>query len=308
MTAIKPQGASMNLSGGQRLPVKLNEVAVVLRPTDDIAVAKISLLPGTVLIMPDGGELRVAQMVPMGHKIATRHVPVGQPVHKYGQIIGFATQEILPGHHVHTQNVGTGGDGSLTLDYAFSEDYKPVDLVPESERRTFMGFRRPDGRVGTRNFVAILASVNCASSATVAIADYFRQPGVMDAYPNVDGVLPLPHKGGCGAHIGSRDLHIFQRTLAGMVQHPNVAAYVVLSLGCEVNQPVDMMEYTGMDSDQPTVLTIQQDGGYSKTVELGHRSDQAAAPDLPMRRRASPFRRLNSTSRSSAAAPTAGRA
>lgn len=270
MTAIKPQGASINLSGGaQRTPAKLNDVAVVLRPTDDIAVAKISLLPGTVLLLPEGGELRVAQMIPMGHKVALKAVAVNEPVHKYGQIIGFATQDILPGQHVHTQNVGTGGDGSLTLDYAFSQDYQPVDLVPESQRRTFMGYRRPDGRVGTRNYVAILASVNCASSATVAIADYFRQPGVMDVYPNVDGVLPLPHKGGCGAHIGSRDLHIFQRTLSGNVQHPNVAAYVILSLGCEVNQPADMMEYTGMDSDHPTVLTIQQDGGYAKTVELG---------------------------------------
>jgi altronate hydrolase len=132
-----------------------------------------------------------------------------------------------------------------------------------------MGFKRPDGRVGTRNFVAILASVNCSSSATVAIAEHFSQPGILDAYPNVDGVIALPHKGGCGAHIGSNHLHLFQRTLAGSVQHPNVGGYVVLSLGCEVNQPTDMMEYTGMDKDRPTVLTIQTDGGFLKTVEKG---------------------------------------
>ena len=280
MTALKPQGASINLSGGaSREPVKLNDVAVHLRPTDEVAVAKQSLLPSTVLILDDGSQLRVTQMIPMGHKVALTSIPAGEPVHKYGQIIGFATEEIPAGRHVHTHNVGTGGDGSLTLDYAFSKDYKPVELVPEAKRRTFMGYRRPDGRVGTRNYVAILASVNCSSSATVAIADYFRQPGAMDPYPNVDGVLPLPHKGGCGAHIGSRDLHIFQRTLAGNVQHPNVAAYLILSLGCEVNQPADMIEYTGMESDHPTVLTIQQDGGFAKTVELGIEAVKKLLPE-----------------------------
>ncbi len=83
-----------------------------------------------------------------------------------------------------------------------------------------MGFRRKDGRVGTRNYVAVLASVNCSSSATVRVAEYFRQPGALADYPNIDGVIALPHKGGCGAHIGSRDLHLFQRTLAGIVQAP----------------------------------------------------------------------------------------
>jgi altronate hydrolase len=105
----------------------------------------------------------------------------------------------------------------------------------------------------------------------VRIAEYFRQPGALDDYPNVDGVIALPHKGGCGAHIGSNDLHVFQRTLAGIVQHPNVAGYVILSLGCEVNQPTDMIEYTGMkmNGHEPLVLTIQQDGGFLQTVERG---------------------------------------
>src|SRR5437868_1422921 len=128
MTTIKPQGASINLTGGvQRASVKLNDVAVHLRPSDEVAVAKQSLLPGTVLILPDDSQVRVSQMIPMGHKVALKSIAVNEPVHKYGQIIGFATQEIHPGQHVHTQNVGTGGDGSLTLDYAFSQDYSPVD-------------------------------------------------------------------------------------------------------------------------------------------------------------------------------------
>src|SRR6478672_2355501 len=262
MTSIQLRTDAISLQKAPKEPVALTSVAVLLHPDDEVAVAKVSLLPGTHLILNDGSVLRVSQMVPMGHKVALVDIPYDGVVHKYGQIIGFATQEIKAGQHVHTQNLGIK---ELELDYAFSEDYQPVELVPESKRRTFMGYRRPDGRVGTRNYVAVLASVNCSSSATVRIAEFFRQPGVLDEFPNVDGVIALPHKGGCGAHIGSRDLYIFQRTLAGIVHHPNVAGYVILSLGCEVNQPTDMIDATELKADQPLVITIQQDGGFLKT-------------------------------------------
>jgi len=160
----------------------------------------------------------------------------------------------------------------LELDYAFCSEYRPVEILPEAQRRTFLGFRRPDGRVGTRNYVAVLASVNCSSSATRRVVDHFRDPAVMARYPHVDGVIGFPTKGGCGAHYGSSDLGVLQRTMAGIVDHPNVAAYVILSLGCEVNQPSDMIEATGLgggNGHQPLVLTIQQDGGFQKTVEAG---------------------------------------
>jgi altronate hydrolase len=249
--------------------VPFNEVAIILDPSDVVGIAKRPLLPGTVLQRENAEELRISQMVPPGHKFALTEIANDAPVRRYGQIIGFATADIKPGQHVHVQNMSIKEQGSLKVDYAIGTEYKPEEFVPESERRTFMGFRRPDGRVGTRNYVAVLASVNCASSATVAVIDYFRQPGVMKAYPNVDGVIGYPHKGGCGAHIGSRDLHVLQRTLAGVCDHPNVAGYVLISLGCEVNQPGDMIEATTMKDDEPLVITIQQDGGYAKTVERG---------------------------------------
>lgn len=276
MSSTQIRTDAISLEKAPKDPVPLSDLAVLLHPDDEVAVAKQSLLPGTKLILSDGSVLRVSQMIPMGHKIALVDVPYDGTVHKYGQIIGFATQDIQAGQHVHTQNLGIK---ELELDYAFSEDYQPVELIPESERRTFMGYRRADGRVGTRNYVAVLASVNCSSSATVRVAEYFRQPGVMDAFPNVDGVIALPHKGGCGAHIGSRDLYIFQRTLAGIVHHPNVAGYVILSLGCEVNQPTDMIEATDLKQDQPLVITIQQDGGFLKTVEAGIEAVKRILPE-----------------------------
>ncbi|MCA9879260.1 MAG: altronate dehydratase, partial [Thermomicrobiales bacterium] len=268
MEPTKSRGDGLTISArGSSEPVDMNDVAVLLNPNDAVFIAKVPLLPRTVVRTP-AGEVKVAQMIPPGHKVALKHIPVGGEVRRYNQIIGFATKDINPGDHVHSHNLSVG-DG-LELDYAISSEYVPVDIVPEAERRTFMGFRRKDGRVGTRNYVAILASVNCSSSATQRIANYFRDPEVMKAYPNVDGVIPLATKGGCGSHYGSSDLGVLQRTMAGIVEHPNVAAYVVLSLGCEVNQPTDLIESTGMgNGHKPTVLTIQQDGGFQKTVEAG---------------------------------------
>ncbi|MBA2754891.1 MAG: UxaA family hydrolase, partial [Chloroflexia bacterium] len=264
-----------------RGPVPLADVAVLLHPDDEVAIAKEALLPRTVLQIATG-DVRVSAMIPAGHKVALRDVAEGSPIRRYGQIIGFATRAVTAGQHVHSHNLAVG-EGQLTLDYAFGEEYRPVEIVPEAERRTFMGYRRADGRVGTRNFVAVLASVNCSSSATRRVVEHFRDPAIMAAYPNVDGVIAFPTKGGCGAHYGSSDLGQLQRTMAGIVDHPNVAAYVILSLGCEVNQPTDMIETTSLgahsNGHQPLVLTIQQDGGFAKTVEAGIAAVERLLPD-----------------------------
>ncbi len=266
------------ISRAQRGSVALNDVAVLLNPNDDVVIAKQPLLPRTRL-QADGSEIVIGRMIPPGHKVAIHAVEPGQPVRRYGQIIGFATQPIAPGHHVHSHNIEVH-QGELKLDYAFSQDYQPVEIVPESERRTFMGYRRADGRVGTRNYIALLATVNCSSSAVRRVADYFRNHPIMDQYPNVTGVLPFPTKGGCGAHIGSSYLGQLQRTMAGIVDHPNVGAYVILSLGCETNQPDDLIESTQLgNGHQPQVLTIQQDGGFLNTVEAGIEAVKKLLPE-----------------------------
>src|SRR5680860_1002784 len=160
------------LGRAQQGAMPISEVTVKLNPIDDVVIAKAPLLPRTTLQSPDG-DITVAQMIPPGHKVAVRAVAKGDPVRRYGQIIGFASQEIAPGQHVHAHNLEVH-QGELDLDYAFCEGYEPVEVVPEAERKTFMGYRRADGRVGTRNFVALLASVNCSSSATRRVAEHFR--------------------------------------------------------------------------------------------------------------------------------------
>ncbi len=256
------------LGRAQRGAVALADVTVKLHPLDDVVIAKGPLLPRTTL-QTESGDIVVSQMIPPGHKVAIHDVAKGGPVRRYGQTIGFASQDIAAGQHVHTHNLEVH-QGELELDYGFSENVIPVDYVPEAERRTFMGYRRADGRVGTRNFVALLASVNCSSTAVRRVADHFRDNPVLDQYPNVDGVIAFPTKGGCGAHYGSNHLHLLQRTMAGIVDHPNIGGYVIMSLGCETNQPEDIIDIGNLDNGhQPTVLTIQEDGGFLKTVEAG---------------------------------------
>jgi altronate hydrolase len=267
------------MGNAPRKSFAMDEVAVHLNPADDVIIAKQALLPRTKITLADGSEITTSGMITPGHKVAIRAVPQGGPVRRYGQIIGFATVDIAAGAHVHTHNIEVH-QGELELDYGFTEDYRPVEYVPEAERRTFMGFRRADGRVGTRNYVAVLATVNCSSSATRRVVDYFRDPGIMAQYPNVDGVIGFPTKGGCGAHYGSNYLGLLQRTMAGMVDHPNVGAYVILSLGCETNQADDLIANTGLgDGQTPLVLTIQQDGGFQKTVEAGIEAVKRLLPE-----------------------------
>lgn len=248
-------------------PIDQADALVVLHPADEVAIAKRALLPGTRIRWPEGADLVTVQLIPSGHKLAIAPVGHGAPVHRYGQIIGFATRPIRPGDHVHEHNLAVG---HFERDYAIGAEYRPVEPAAPADRRTFLGFRRADGRVGTRNYVAVLASVNCASSATRAVVDHFKYGDTLRDFPNVDGVIGFPTKGGCGAHHGSADLHVLQRTMAGIVDHPNVAAYVILSLGCEVNQPDDLIADTSLGRNgRPQVITIQEGGGFARTVEAG---------------------------------------
>jgi altronate hydrolase len=146
----------------------LTEKAVILRPEDDVAVAKAELTAGTVL--DDGGHrIEVRQDIKPGHKVARRAVATGAPVRRYGQVIGFATRDIAVGDHVHTQNLGIGDLGADR--YEIGVDVRPVEFYPPERMRTFDGFKREDGRVGTRNYVAVISGVNCSASVSQFVKD-----------------------------------------------------------------------------------------------------------------------------------------
>jgi altronate hydrolase len=249
-----------------------------LREGDDVGVAVRPIKAGEVIGI-NGTEIQAQQDIPAGHKVALRYVKEDEPVHKYGQIIGFATRAIEPGSHVHVQNLGVK---PLGLDYEYSTAVPEVAFVPEAERRTFQGYKRPDGRVGTRNYLAVVSTVNCSASVSKYIAERFRGDALKE-FPNVDGVVAFTHKTGCGMNIRGEDLRMLERTLAGHARHANVAGYIVCGLGCEVNQASAMIEKTGLISlgtptRNPVVVTIQEEGGVTKAVERGIREIAALLP------------------------------
>jgi arabinonate dehydratase len=250
---------------------------VELHPDDDVWIALKDIPAGSVA--PDG--VRVASDITSGHKIARRAVATGKPVHRYNQVIGFASQDIAPGEHVHTHNLAMG---EVELDYGFCEDARPTDYV--AEPRTFQGIRRADGRVATRNYVGVITSVNCSATAARLIADHFR--GRLDAYPNVDGVIALTHKSGCGLDAPLEGVRTLKKALAGFVRHPNFAHVVVVGLGCEIANLGDILD--GWPGD---ALSIQQVGGTPATVQEGIRRIEAVLPQAnAVRREPIPLREL----------------
>ena len=246
-----------------------------LHPADDVLIACAQLPGGTVV---EG--ITVRGIVPPGHKIATRAIAAGEPVRRYNQIIGFASRAIAPGEHIHTHNLDMGPDkGDFARDYAFGADVKPSAALREA---SFMGFRRANGRVATRNYIGILSSVNCSATAARAIADHFSRhiyPEALQHYPNVDGVVALTHGTGCGMDGDGVGMQILQRTLAGYATHANFAAVLVVGLGCEVNQINAWLASSSLrEGDTLRVFNIQDSGGTSRTVAKGIQLVQAMLP------------------------------
>lgn len=281
---------------------------LVLRDGDDVGVATRDIAPGDTLPGVDAAPLVAVDAVPRGHKVALRDVPRGAGVHKYGQVIGVATTDIADGSHVHAHNLG------------YEEGRREHELggthtelaVPDGPRPTFRGYRRADGRVGTRNFIAILTSVNCSASTAKMIAAQFPS-SVLAEFENVDGVIPLTHQSGCGLVPDSEGGAMLLRTLRGYAAHPNISAVLVLGLGCEmvltsqlttrdgggaflgmpsVGAPAapDAAERMGVLADIPAdtlvqSLTIQETGGVRATVRAGVEAVRAMLPVVNQRTR-----------------------
>jgi altronate hydrolase len=247
--------------------VPFDDVALRLHPADNVGVAKRPLQAG-ITLNGTALSLLVKQFIPDGHKIALEAIEAGAAVRRYGQIIGFASDAIAPGDHVHTHNLSVQ---DFAREYQFGVDVQPVDFVPEAERRTFMGYLRPDGRVGTRNYIGVISTVNCSAHTVREIARHFTPERLAD-YPNIDGVIALAHLSGCAVQIGGADYVLLQRTLAGMARHVNIGAYIIVGLGCEANQIADLVANYSLNGDSdltPPSLTIQGEGGIRRTVQAG---------------------------------------
>lgn len=255
-------------------PATTTNAVIRLHERDNVAIARVALAPGRTADL-HGIAVAMRTAIPAGHKVAIREIRAGEPIYRYGNLIGYATEDIHPGEHVHTHNLGY-----KELDLS---EHMPAECGEHRPRSaqgaTFLGYGRADGRVGTRNYVAVVAASNCAAYTAELIADSFRD----EALPgNVDGVIAFPHGEGCAHSIGP-DTEQLQRTLMGILDHPNVAAAVILGLGCEVNQ---IGHYLGGGAVTTPAsifgLTLQEAGGTRAAVETARKQvkqyiEQAAA-------------------------------
>lgn len=237
-----------------------------LHPADDVLIARSQLVGGTT-----AENVVIKGLVPPGHKVATRDIAPGEPVRRYNQIIGFASRPIAAGEHVHVHNLDMGPNkGDFEREYAFGADVKPA---PPKKEATFMGIRRADGRVATRNYIGILSSVNCSATAARAIADHFSRqtnPAALKDYPMVDGVVALTHGTGCGMDTEGMGMQVLERTLAGYATHANFWGVLVVGLGCEANQINAWLAHSSLrEGETLKVFNIQDTGGTRKTVEKG---------------------------------------
>ncbi|MGD0910522.1 MAG: altronate dehydratase family protein [Terracidiphilus sp.] len=253
--------------------LKTVSLLIRLNPADNVAVVREPIDPA---LTPEIEGIRPQERIPRGHKIAVAAIAKAEPVTKYGQTIGFATEDISPGQHVHTHNLSVG---EFTRDYAIGVDAVATTMVPEAERATFMGYARPNGRVGTRNYIAVISSVNCSATVSKAIAQHFSTPGIMDRFPGVDGVIALTHGGGCALSTNTEGYSYLTRTLAGYATHPNVGGVLMVGLGCETNQIPALLEREGLaESDRLRTMTIQATGGTRRTIEAGIRAVEEMMP------------------------------
>ena len=234
-----------------------------LHLNDNVQIARAVIGQGQAC---DAQGLLARAEIPAGHKVAVRRIAAGEQIRKYDTVIGLAARDIEAGEHVHTHNVALT---ELDVDPAFGRDLRPIDYVPENARATFMGIVRPDGRVATRNFVGILSSVNCSATVVKAIAAHFT-PERLAAYPNVDGVAAFVHTTGCGMSSPSPHFDLLRRTLGGYAHHPNLAAALIVGLGCERNQVAGLLDSQGLASKlNVRSLVMQEAGGTRASIAAG---------------------------------------
>ena len=254
-----------NLVGIQLAPSS-DKMVIRLHSSDNIAIARVPIAAGATVTV-DGVDLVARDHIPAGHKIALKPIPAGEQVIRYGQRIGPAKRAIEVGEHIHTHNLGYQ---ELDFAYEYPTGETPIPIPPASGS-TFMGYVREDGRVGTRNYIAVVAASNCAAHTTELIAESFRNEKLPD---NIDGVVAFPHGEGCAMAIGPDTIQL-QRTLAGTLAHPNVAAAVILGLGCETNQISHYLGDSAPRSSRLVGMTLQESGGTTGALETARRHIRA---------------------------------
>lgn len=263
---------------------------ILLHSADSVCLAARNLAAGAIIELPDG-HVKVLDDVMQGHKIACRPIPRGDAITKWGQTIGFATCPIEPGQWVHTQNMTAG---------ALQQDYEKSSAVPADPaplgNYTFQGYRRADGRAGTRNYIAVISNVNCSAAVARRVAARFTAERLRD-FPNVDGVLSFSHGTGCAMQFGGEHHRMLNRVMGGMARHPNIGGYILVGLGCEVGTIGHLIQDQGLVQigelaatsangvARPIALSMQDLGGTQKTIDEAERLVETLLPQVNAARR-----------------------
>ncbi len=234
-----------------------------LNAADNVVVAITVVDKGS----PTSEGIVAGERIGKGHKMAAKLIKAGEPVRKFGQIIGFAKVDISAGAWVHEHNIGMG---ELSHDYAFAEGATPVDILPLEKRETFQGYRRANGKVGTRNYIGIMTSVNCSATVAGFIAEEINRSGILKDYKNIDGVVALRQDNGCVIDFRGAIFDILKRTSWGYATNPNMGGILMVGLGCEGFQIPRFKEAYGIvEGNTFRTMTIQETGGTRKTVAAG---------------------------------------
>src|SRR6185295_5582352 len=264
----------------------LSEFAIVVDPKDNVAVVKTATSAGLALLLPNESVVEIRGEIPPGHRFATRDIPAGDFVLQFGQPIGTSLG-IKSGEQITHDNMTD--EVPIVRELPENLHTAAPDYFPLGERATFMGYRRPDGRVGTRNYVLIVPTSMCASHEALqisTIAEFTLYDRLK--YPNVDGVVAIPHNKGCGCQDGST-IDVMLRTLSNYADHPNVGGVILIDLGCEKTNLAQVEKYL-LKRDKPFTkpvakIGIQEVGGTQAAIQSGLKEVEQMLPIVNEARR-----------------------
>ena len=251
-----------------------------LHATDNVALTLGNIKSSDICSVSGEPEktLLIHEDIPKMHKVALCSIDVGEPIKKYGQVIGYASKAIVAGQHVHGHNCMMG---EVAKDYDFCKNAVATSFVPEEKRATFQGYKRASGKTGTRNYIGIITTVNCSSTVARQIAAHYALPGNLDGWANVDGVVALTHSSGCGMRDGDEGYETLRRTFEGYLRHPNFGGVLLVGLGCETMQVEKVLQESGLaNSDLFQAYTIQESGGTRAAIDKGITYIESILPNV----------------------------
>ena len=243
-------------------------------------------LPGTNIFIKElNTAVTFSTAIPVGHKFAIRDIVKNDYIIKFGQIIGQATRKINKGEHVHVHNMKIT-DNVISFQNLSRVNLNDRDAISTEQAKTFKGYPRSDGRVGTRNYILAVATSNCSASVVRKICDNFLYNGI--SRKDIDGVVPLIYAGGCAQPEGGIKHTVSVKTIAGWVNHPNVVAAVVIGLGCEavnINSIISNIDTTIAPifiQNFVETYNIQEVGGTLNSIRIGIEKINKFLNQLPM--------------------------